>query len=206
MISKPPGIPGHPPLPRPLFNFPRVLSGRLSATRPLGCTVGWFRGRLLWTTSQAARGPAWGDGPGSRTRREGGSEGAGVGAQPGPQLGTPRRPPTSGPGCPGCGNGGQGARLAKGSLRVRGSCRKLLGPSCPAQEVPPQMLFLRVRPEIQDCLALPPCGPFSERAGVPATPSPPPHRRPRPFQPSLRVFIICGSLCRSSGWGQPTWV
>lgn len=36
--------------------------------------MGWFRGRLLWTTSQAARGPAWGDGPGSRTRREGGRE------------------------------------------------------------------------------------------------------------------------------------
>lgn len=59
------------PFPGPLFNFPRALSGRLSNTRPLGCTVGWFRGRLFWTTSQAARGPARGDSPGSETRREG---------------------------------------------------------------------------------------------------------------------------------------
>lgn len=82
------------------------------------------------------------------------------------------------------------ARLAKGSLHVTGSRRKFLRPSCPAQEAPPQMLFLRVRPEIQSCLALPPCGPFSEQAGVPATPLPPFHPHPRPFQPSLGVHHL----------------
>lgn len=75
MISRPlasgPGIPSS----GPLSAFP-VLSeeGRLSPSRPLGCMVEWFRGRLFWIASQAVRGPAWGDSPGSRTGREGAGE------------------------------------------------------------------------------------------------------------------------------------
>lgn len=101
LISRPLEDPGA-PLPGPLFNFPRALSGRLSTTRPLGCTVGWFRGRLFWTTSQAARGPARGDSPGSKTRREGTRErgwegqGWGVGARAWPPWGQDP-PPTQHP-------------------------------------------------------------------------------------------------------------
>lgn len=171
LISKPLGDPGT-PLPGPLFAFPRTLSRRLSTSRPLGCTVGWFRGRHFWTTSQAVRGPAGGDSPGSSTRREGVEEsvweGCGVGSQPGPlggrthcQLGTHSRAQLrcvleardSTPG------------LAEGRLHVRGPHRKFLEPSCSAQEARPQMLFLRVRPEIQACLGLPPRGPFPNGLG-----------------------------------------
>lgn len=104
LISKPLGDPGI-PLPGPLFAFPRTLSRRLSTSRPLGCTVGWFRGRLFWTTSQVVRGPAGGDSPGSSTRREGVEEsvweGSGwdlslapLGAGP-----TANSAPTAGPSC-----------------------------------------------------------------------------------------------------------
>lgn len=100
LISKPLRDPGT-PLPGPLFDFP---SERLSTTRPLGCTVGWFRGRLFWTTSQAVRGPAGGDSPGSRTRREGAREQAWEGQRGGisawPPWGQdplPTRHPQQGP-------------------------------------------------------------------------------------------------------------
>lgn len=115
LISKPLGDPG-PPLPGPLFDFLRALSRRLSTTRPLGCTVGWFRGRLFWTTSQAVRGPAWGDSPGSRTRREGAKEWVWEGLRGGisawPPWGQdplPTRHPQQGPAAQGSWSKGQQA-------------------------------------------------------------------------------------------------
>lgn len=147
----------------------RALSRRLSATRPLGCMVGWFRGSLFWTTSQAARGPARGAGPGSRTRREG----AGVGEAAGWDLSlaplgagpTANSAPTIGPSFAGIVERGGKLGLAEGRLHVRSPRRKFLESSCSTQEVRLQMSFLRVRPEIQACLGLLPLGPFQSRLG-----------------------------------------
>lgn len=135
LISKPLGDPGT-PLPGPLSDFP--------TTRPLGCTLGWFRGRLFWTTSQAVRGPAWGDSPGSRTRREGERERAWEGRWGGisawPPCGQDPLPtwhPQQGPGA-----GHSEPGLAEGRRHVRGPCGKLSGPGSSSTDV------LRVRPEL----------------------------------------------------------
>lgn len=139
LVSKPLGDPGT-PLPGPLFDFP--------TTRPLGCTVGWFRGRLFWTTSQAARGPAWGDSPRSRTRREGERErvweGRWGGTSAWPPWGQDPLPtwhPQQGPAVLGSWSREQRAR-AEGRRHVRGPCRKL---SCPGSS---STDAVRVRPEI----------------------------------------------------------
>lgn len=183
----------------------RALGGGLSTTRPLGCTVGWFRGRLFWTTSQAARGPAWGDSPGSRTRREGAREQCGrggrVGAQPGPLGAGPaaNSAPTSGPGCPGCGNRGQQARAG----REETACQRF------PQEVPQAQLSCPGSSSadvVSKGEARNPRLPWfatlralSEPAGVAATPLPP----PQAFLAWLESVHhwAGGSLCSGPGWG-----
>lgn len=116
--------------------------------QPPGLWAAQWGGSVAGFSGQPAKqqeAPAWGDGPGSRTRREGGGSWGGSSAWP--RLGFPQRLPTSRPACPGCGNGGQPG-WPRGACMSQVPPRKFLRPSCPAQGAPPQMLFLRVRPEI----------------------------------------------------------
>lgn len=130
-----------------------------------GCMVGWFRGRLLWTASQAVRGPARGDGLGAGPR---GREDASVGGLQGgisawsfgagPTASSAARQLGTHDGlCSGWAMQEQQAGLAKDRLPVRGpSLRQVPGAQPPSEEARLQMLFLRVRPEIQAFLHLPP--------------------------------------------------
>lgn len=113
-------------------------------------------GRWPWEQDQEEEGGSWG------------------GSSAWPELGTDRLP--SGPACPGCGNGGQPGW--PGSLHVTGSAGSSSGPAVLPRKRLRQMLFLRVRPEIQSCLAFATCGPFPNRLGclplpcLPSTPTP----------------------------------
>lgn len=73
--------------------------------------------------------------------------------------------PTTGPSFAGIVEQGGKPEPAEGRLHVRSPRRKFLESSSSAQEVRLQMSFLRVRPEIQACLGLPPRGPFLSYLG-----------------------------------------
>lgn len=111
------------------------------------------------------RGPAWGDSPRSRTRREGERErvweGRWGGTSAWPPWGQdplPTRHPQQGPAVLGSWSREQRAR-AEGRRHVRGPCRKL---SCPGSS---STDAVRVRPEISACLGPSPHGPFPNGLG-----------------------------------------
>lgn len=92
--------------------------------------------------------------------------------------------------------------LAEGRLHVRGPRRKFLEPSCSAQEARPQMLFLRVRPEIQACLGLPPRGPFPNGLGrLPQTLPLSPHLPSLVLGP-LHLVGLCEVVWAGGGVGR----
>ena len=100
-----------------------------------GGVVPW---QALLDNQPSSKRPSLGRQPWERDQeggREGGSRGGrggGVGAQPGPLGAGPaaNSAPTSGPGCPGCGNRGQQARAGRGET----TCQRFL------QEVPQAQL------------------------------------------------------------------
>lgn len=134
---------------------------RPSASGPPGCMVGWFRGRLLWTASQAVRGPAQGDslGAGPRGREDasvGGLQG-GISAWSfgaGPTASSAARHPQRPVLWVGCARTASWA--GQGETPCQRSLRQVPGAQRPSEEAHLQMLFLRVRPEIQAFLHLPP--------------------------------------------------
>lgn len=184
MIFKPLGAPGTPLL-APLSNFQELS---VEGSQPPGLWAARWGGSVAGSSGQPAkqqeaqRGEtALGAGPGGREQGSsvGGAAEWELSLAPWGQDPLPTRHPRQGPAALGAGTGDSRPGLAERRPLVRGSRRKFLRPSCPVQEAHLQMLFLRVRPEIQGCLGLPLCGPFLNRRGWPPLPCP----LLRPFWP-----------------------
>lgn len=164
--------------------------------------MGWFRAGFSLDNQPSSKRPSLGRWPWEQDQEEGGRELGGSSAWL--PSSAPPRLPTSRPACPGCGNGGQPGWL-RGACMSQVPCRKFPQAqlSCPGSASADVVSKGEARNPKLPCFAT--CGPFSEQAGVPATPLPPLPPPPPAFPAQSRCSSSVGYCVGVRTGGSQPW-